>query len=199
VLWALDLPEARRPAAPLAPVQLAEVGADPELRAQLAAAMGPDGGLVAGRFERGCRCLAAWAGGRVVAYAWLSTGPEWVGELGCWIRPGASEAYVWNCVTAPPYRRQRLYTALLGEAAGGLCGEGLVRLWVVTLEDVPHAGRGVATAGFRPALSLSAICFGALQLLETSPARGADRELSSQARRVVVGRRVGRRPAPVVH
>jgi hypothetical protein len=161
--------------------------------------MGPDGELVAGRFERGCRCLAAWTGGRVIAYAWLSTGPEWVGELSCRIRPGPAEAYVWNCVTAPPYRRQRLYTALLGEAAGYFCQEGLTRLWVVTLDDVPYAGRGVAAAGFKPALTLSARRFGTMQLFWASAPLGADRALSSSARRVVGGLRLGRRPGPVVH
>ena len=175
------------------------MGADPGRRAELVAAMGHDGDRAVARFERGCRCLAAWTGGRVVAYAWLSMGPEWVGELGCRIRPGPGEAYVWNCVTAPPYRHQRLYTALLGEAAGRLCQEGLTRLWVVTLAEVPHASRGVMAAGFRAALSLSARRLGGLHLLWATAEAGADRALAASARRVAGGPHLGRRPKPVVH
>src|SRR4029077_20283925 len=49
--------------------------------AQLAEAMGAEGDLVAARLSRGCRCFGAWAGDELLGYAWLSTGPEWIGEV----------------------------------------------------------------------------------------------------------------------
>ena len=166
----------------------------------LVAAMGTDGGLAAGRAARGTRCFAARVAGEMVAYAWVSTGAEWIGEIEAAIRLPPGEAYVWNCVTLPPYRRRRLYTALLGVVAGTLRAEGMGRLWVATLVTVPYAGRGVAAAGFRPVLRVLCVRACGLRLLWSRADRRAGGALAGAARRALGrGTRLDRRPARTAH
>ncbi|MDQ6741776.1 MAG: GNAT family N-acetyltransferase, partial [Candidatus Dormibacteraeota bacterium] len=83
--------------------------AGPGTVAEVVAVMGAEGDLVLARLARGCRCLAVRSGGEVAGYGWLSTGPEWIGELGLEIRPAPGEIYVWNCVTLPAHRRRGLF------------------------------------------------------------------------------------------
>jgi len=195
-LWAIDPRQAPPAPAPRLPAGLGEIGAP--LAGPLVRAMGPDGGMVAARLARGCRCFAARLDGEVVAFAWVSTGTEWIGEIGATIRLPAGEAYVWNCVTLPGHRRQRLYTALLGAVTAALRHEGASRLWVATLLDLPHAGRGVATAGFRPALTVTCLSAAGVRVRWAAAGRGAGRELVSAGRRALGGRLLagaaGRRP-----
>jgi hypothetical protein len=196
VLWSLDARGAPAPASPRLAAELVEIGAGPEL----AAAMGRDARLAAGRFVRGCRCFAARVEGGIAAYAWVSTGSEWIGEIDSPIQLSPAEAYVWNCVTLPPYRRRRLYTALLGLVAARLGAEGVRRVWVATLVSLPHAGRGVATAGFRPAAHAVCLRVAWLRLLWLVAVRQAEPELAASARRVLGGRlRVGCRAGATVH
>ena len=106
--------------------------------------MGPEGDLVAARLARGCRCFAVWMDGQVAGYGWLSTGPEWIGELGLEIRPPVGEAYIWNCVTLPAHRLRGKDLRLLllqrdAEHLGGLValGHGVsVLLGVLHLDAV---------------------------------------------------------------
>lgn len=196
MLWALDPRTAPVPASPRVAADLGETGAGPGL----AAAMGRDAALVAGRLARGCRCFAARVGGDVAAYAWVSTGAEWIGEIESPIQLAPGEAYVWNCVTLGPHRRRRLYTALLGVVSATLGAEGVRRIWVATLASLPHAGRGVASAGFRPALRVLFLCVDGLNLLWVTPEPEAGPEVVALAHRALGRRlRVGRRPHPIVH
>jgi hypothetical protein len=112
--------------------------------------MGAEGELVALRLERGCRCFAAFAADGLIAYGWLSAGPEWIGELGLQITPGRGEAYVWNCVTLAPHRRRGVFRGLLTAIARGRGEEGLRRLWIGSVE--PSADQAVIDAGFAPVL-----------------------------------------------
>lgn len=184
VLWALDLGSAPPTVSPRVAAELSEIGADPGL----VAAMGHEGRLVAGRVKRGCRCFAARVGGEIAAYAWVSVGDEWIGEIQSSIRLSAGDAYVWNCVTLSHHRRCRLYTALLGVVAATLAAEGMRRLWVATLVSLPHAGRGVAAAGFSPVLRAVTFRAGGVMLLWLAGDRRVRPELTASARRSLGGR-----------
>lgn len=144
----------------------------------LASAMGAEGDLVQLRFARGCRCFAAWRGPQVIAYGWLSEGPEWIGELELEIRPGPGEAYVWNCVTLPAHRREGLFRALLLHIAGECSQEGLTRLWLGGLGDEP-ASKALPEAGFAPVLDFELDQLPEVRRLGVSASDGADPALIS--------------------
>lgn len=166
------------PGPPPAGVAVREVrgGAD---AAAVAAAMGPERELVALRLARGCRCFAAFQSGRVAAYGWLSSTPEWIGEMSLRIRPGPREAYVWNCVTLPEHRLRGLFRSLLTAVVAAGREERLVRLWIGSLEGT--AERAAEQAGFVRALSLSARWWGPVRLVEARPAPGAPPDLAAAA------------------
>lgn len=139
--------------------------------------MGPDGDLVGPRYARGCRCFAVMLDGAVAGYAWLSTGPEWIGELQLEIRPSKAEGYIWNCVTAPEHRRKGVFRSLvagIAQAAGGL---GVRRLWIGSV-DIP-AEKVLGPLGFRPAARIHTFRF--LGLYVT----GGTTILDPDARRVI--------------
>ena len=115
--------------------------------------MGHEGDLVATRLARGCRCFAAWRDDAVAGYAWLSGGPEWIGEVGLEIQPGPGEAYIWNCVTLPPYRRQGVFRDLVAHLCEVAEGEGLSRLWIGGLEGTAEAA--LPPLGFQQELRIS--------------------------------------------
>jgi GNAT superfamily N-acetyltransferase len=144
----------------------------------LAAAMGVEGDLVQLRFARGCRCFAAWRGTQVIAYGWLSEGPEWIGELELEIRPGPGEAYVWNCVTLPAQRRTGLFRALLLQIAGECRREGLSRLWLGGLAAEP-ASKALPEAGFTPILDFELDQLQDVRRLGIGASEGADPALVS--------------------
>ena len=115
----------------------------------VAAAMAEEGDLVALRLARGCRCFAAWEGDRVIGYGWLTSGPEWIGEVALEITPGPGEAYIWNCVTLPEHRRQGVFRGLLAS----ICAEaGATRLWIASLPDSAEAA--LPPLGFKPVVRL---------------------------------------------
>ena len=152
-----------------------EIKAD-RLRA-IAEAMGGDGDRAAARFARGCRCFAIeQPGGQIAAYGWLSTGREWIGELGLEIAPGPGEGYVWNCFTLEDHRRQGHYRRLL-EGFVGL--PDLRRLWIGSIDD--PAEKADADAGFAPVLHFEVRSGLGMRVLRARPAPGADRDLVSAA------------------
>lgn len=130
--------------------------------------MGADGDRAAGRFARGCRCFAIEKEGRIVAYGWLSTGREWIGELSAWITPSPGEGYVWNCFTVEAHRRLGHYRSLL---SGFVSLPGLQRLWIGSVED--PADKADADAGFRPVLHFRSTRIGPLRRLRAEAAPGA--------------------------
>jgi len=148
--------------------------------------MGREGDLVAERLARGCRCFGAWLGREVVAYGWLSTRAEWIGELGLEIQPGTGEAYVWNCVTLPAHRNKGIFRTLLLSIAGQARKEGLVRLWI---GSIGHVGeKAVAEGGFHPVLSIDVVSLSWLRRVTVRAAQGADPGSVAAARRVLAGR-----------
>lgn len=130
--------------------------ARPEASALLAGAMGlTDAFEVTSRFDEGRRCFVAWVEGAIASYGWVSQSAQSIGELERSIRLSADEAYIWDCATLPPYRGQRLYTALLGHIVTTLCHEGIRRLWIGASVKNIYSIRGFASAGFRPVLDLT--------------------------------------------
>ncbi len=133
-LWAMDLDGAGpTPAASPTAATFGEVPRD-EADA-LAAAMGPtDPGAAQRRLTDGRRCFAAWVAGEIAAYGWVSQGEESVGELERAFRLQPDAAYIWDCVTLPPFRRRGLYRGLL--------------------RHIPSIV-GFANAGFQPVINLT--------------------------------------------
>jgi GNAT superfamily N-acetyltransferase len=130
----------------LFPLEVKEV--DPTTAPLITAAMGSEGDLVAARLARGCRCFGAWLGGELVGYGWLSTRPEWIGEIELEIAPGAREAYVWNCVTLGPHRRKGVFGGLVTSLVAQAREEGLARLWIGSAGNL--ADHAIERAGFVP-------------------------------------------------
>lgn len=120
--------------------------------AAVTAAMGREGDLVALRLRRGCRCFAAWEGEAVLGYGWLSTGPEWIGEVGLELTPGPGEAYIWNCVTLPAHRFRGVFRGLVTGICEQARREGLRRLWIASLRGTAEAA--LRPPGFQPALRI---------------------------------------------
>lgn len=106
------------------------------------------------RVEGRRRCFAACAGEDIAAYGWVSQSDEWIGEQERCIRISSEEAYIWDCVTLPDYRRQRLYSALLSHMLSVLKREGTQRVWIGTALKNRPSIKGFANAGFRPVLDL---------------------------------------------
>jgi GNAT superfamily N-acetyltransferase len=159
--------------------------------ADLAAAMGEEGDLVALRLARGCRCFALRLDGEIASYGWLSSGPEWIGEVGLEIGPGAGEDYVWNCVTLPGLRLRGFFRALLLFVVEQARTEGRSRLWIASLADGPVSA--IAGAGFAPVLAIGVVDRPGRRELTARAASAADPELLKSARRAL---RLGDRPLP---
>jgi GNAT superfamily N-acetyltransferase len=120
---------------------------------ELMQAMGlDDPAIMLQRFARGRHCYAAMVDGKLAAYGWVTFDEEAIGELGLRFRLKAGEAYIWDCATLPAYRRQHLYTALLSYIASELRASGLCRLWIGADMDNLASQKGMALAGFQPAI-----------------------------------------------
>jgi GNAT superfamily N-acetyltransferase len=149
----------------------------------LIAAMGDEGDRVAPRFARGCQAFTVLEGGEVVSYGWVSTGPEWVGEVGGEITPAAGEAYVWNCLTLPEHRRRGHYRALLEGIVAHARRDGIARLWIGSIED--PAEKADADVGFVTVLNIEVRRLAGLRWVRIRPAPSADPNLVDAARRRV--------------
>ena len=142
--------------------------------------MGPEGDLVAARLARGCRCFAVWMDGQVAGYGWLSTGPEWIGELQLEITPGSAEGYIWNCVTVDAHRRKGIFRSLLIGISEIARRDGLKRLWIGSVA-IP-AEKAVGSSGFQPALHFTTVTVGGLHAMRMT---ARDPRLSLDAGRVL--------------
>ena len=152
-MWLLEPDDAPAAIAPLLPAIFAPAGPDDTDR--LTAAMGlPDSEEVRRRFATGRRCYAAKCAGALAAFGWVSLDREAVGELGLVIQLPPGDAYVWDCATAPAYRRHHLYTALLAYIAGALRADGRRRIWIGAAPDNTASHAGIMRAGFQPVADL---------------------------------------------
>jgi GNAT superfamily N-acetyltransferase len=155
----------------------------------VASVMGPEGHLVATRFARGCRCFGARVGGELVAYGWLSTANEWIGEVELEIRPGSNEGYIWNCATRPEHRRKGYFRAIVKAITAQARTEGLTRLWIGS-EQIP-AAKAIAQAGFAPSILFTSVWLSGMRWLRVRPADSVDPGLLMAAREVLS---IGGRP-----
>jgi hypothetical protein len=134
--------------------------------------------VVRSRFEGGARCFGAWVEGRLAAYGWASAGREWIGEMGRDFHIPPGEIYIWDCLTLPEYRRNRLYSALLSSMAGGFRGEGARRIWIGSnIENRPSI-RGFNNAGFRPAAEVISVRIALFRGLKSVLLAGSSPELA---------------------
>lgn len=154
--------------------------------AVLRTAMAPDGELVDLRLARGCRAFAVFAGSEVAAFGWLSTGSEWIGEVGLEIRLHEGEAYAWNCVTLPAHRHRGYFRGLLDTVVGTARAEGLRRLWIGAVDG--GAISAVVGAGFTPVLDLATTTVGGVRWIATRPAVDAEPALLAAALSALGGR-----------
>lgn len=174
-------------------VAFREVG--PAATAQLASAMGlaaPE--EVAGRLRSGRRCFALWSADQIVAYGWVTRGPERVGELERTFQVAEDEAYIWDCATVARYRGQRCYSFLLSQIVARLGDEGIVRIWIGASRQNQHSIRGFENAGFSWVLDLTYRRLHRLTLLRFFQAPAAPPGLLAAAYRVILDpaeRRVG--------
>jgi hypothetical protein len=149
----------------------------------LDAAMGREASLVRPRFARGVRCFAVMVDGSIAGYGWLSTQPEWIGELQLEINPGPGNGYIWNCATVVEQRRKGIFRALLVGISNLALADGLRRLWIGSVA-IP-AERAVGPSGFRPALHFSTWRIGRAHILIVRAASDADLQMILDARRVL--------------
>ena len=142
-----------------------------------------DGYVADARMARGCRCFVARLGDEVVAFGWLATGTEWIGELELEITPERDAAYIWNCATHPAHRRKGFFRSLVTGIAAQAQREGLNRLWIGTL-DIP-AAKGVADVGFVPAMRFTSVWMYGVRWLRARSADSVDPDLVMSARQVL--------------
>jgi GNAT superfamily N-acetyltransferase len=145
--------------------------------------MGAEGDLAAARLARGCRCFAAWLGAAIVGYGWLSTKAEWVGELELEIAPDPGDAYLWNCVTLTPHRRQGVFRSLVASVVTEGRQEGSRRIWIATLDNL--AENAVVRAGFFPVIRFATTSRVGFRWLKITPVQGVDRDLMAAALRAI--------------
>jgi GNAT superfamily N-acetyltransferase len=88
----------------------------------------------------------AWLDAHPVAYGWVAREQASVGELGQTLRLDARTRYLWDFVTLPAWRGQRIYQRLLH---GILEQEGSAeQFWIIHAPENRASGRGIRRAGF---------------------------------------------------
>jgi ribosomal protein S18 acetylase RimI-like enzyme len=134
------------------------------------------------RLRSGARAFAAWVDGSIACFGWVSSGSERIGELERHIRLPAGEAYVWDCLTLPAYRRLGLYTSLLTHIGRTLQAEGFRRLWIGSALANQPSIRGFEAAGFRPVLRVVYVRVGTFSLFAARRFPPAPHDRSAAAR-----------------
>jgi hypothetical protein len=187
-IWVLNLDEPAPVVTPLVVASFRRAGI--ESARIVGTAMGGDiTDEVLSRFKTGRRCYSAWVDGALASYGWVSNNEEFVGELHLrlWLLPG--EAYIWDCATVPIFRRQSLYSALLGYILQELRGENLCRVWIGADMDNAASQRGIARAGFHHVADLVVEQVLPLRMAWVQGRPGVSEKLVAEARRVFLGDR----------
>jgi len=110
-----------------------------------------------------------WVGNEIGGYGWLSTSPEWVGEIGAELQLRPGDGYIWNCFTVPQHRRKGIFRSLLIGIPRIAREEGLRRLWIGTVA-IP-AEKVVGPSGFTPVISWAGFAFAGATCGRRAPAR----------------------------
>ena len=129
--------------------------------------MGREGDLVPARLARGCLCFAVWIEGALGGFGWLSTGPEWIGEIQLEIKPREREAYIWNCVTIDEHRRKGVFRSVVIGISLAARRLGARRIWIGSVA-IP-AEKALGPLGFRPGLRFYTVEFGGLHVMRAFP------------------------------
>jgi ribosomal protein S18 acetylase RimI-like enzyme len=141
------------------------------------------------RFERGLSCYIAWVGGNLAAYGWVSFDEEHVGELNLRIRLAPGEAYIWDCVTLPEFRKNHLYSALLSYIVKELRADNYCRVWIGADLDNLASQRGIERAGFKSVADLVVARVFAMRQVWALSKPGVPDALVAEARRVFLNSR----------
>jgi Acetyltransferase (GNAT) family len=187
-IWASTLNDPPPVITPLLPVTFRQVG--PESAPSLAEAMaGMTPEAIMKRLEAGRQCYIASVGNDVAAYAWVSFDEEYVSEFNLRIRLLPGEAYIWNCLTLPGFREQRLYSGLLAYISSQLRTQEVCRIWICTdLENVPSQ-RGIERAGFHHVADLIVSRVLAMRFVYVQGQPEVPDSLVSETRRVFLDNR----------
>ena len=152
-IWLFDLDHSIPDVNPGIPVSFSRVNL--ESITKLAALIGENSSTdILKRFESGRRCYVAQVNEQFAAYGWVSFEEEFVGELSLHLKLLPGEAYIWDCVTLPAFRRNHLYSALLRHMLVDLRAEPLHRVWIGADLDNTPSQRGIARAGFKAVADL---------------------------------------------
>ena len=188
VIWALDLDKPTPHITPRIPATFRRVRQE-SLRALIEAMGGNASADILNRFETGRRCYAAWVEGKLAAYGWVSFDEEYIGELKLRLKLVPGEAYIWDCVTLPAFRRNYLYSALLTYILKELRAENLCRVWIGADLDNVASQRGIARAGFMAVADLEIARVLALRLVWVQGRPDVSENLVAEARRVFLNNR----------
>ena len=164
----------------------------PEEAFTLAQAMEGDETAPLHRFTRGRRCYAASTGDMLIAYGWVTLeDKEEIGELGLHVHLEKGEAYIWDCVTLPAYRGQRLYPALLTYIIDVLRSEGFTRIWIGADTDNVASQSGMILVGFQPIADIVRDDAPTSHRLWLRGRPGVTEHLVTEARRLLFGTHQG--------
>jgi GNAT superfamily N-acetyltransferase len=141
------------------------------------------------RFAAGKRCYTGTVEGTLATFGWVTFDEELIGELRLRIRLSPGEAYIWNCVTLPAYRGQRLYPALLWHMINDLREEGIKRIWIGADADNLPSQTGIALCGFQPIIDMVLDRALAIRMIWARGCPGAPPQLVEEARRKLFGNR----------
>ncbi len=187
-IWSLDLEEDVPFVFPHVYADFEQLSAD--AASELAAIMdGATTSEILGRFKSGRRCYAVRVGGKLAAYGWVSFDEELVGELRLRLRLLPGEAYIWDCATAPQFRRQGLYSALLSYILSDLRFGQFKRAWIGANLDNEPSQRGIARAGFHHVANLEVERVLGMRMVWVEGWPGVPEALVDEARRVFLGDR----------
>ena len=100
------------------------------------------------RFETGRHCYGAWVEGQPAAFGWVSYEDEAIGELNLRIKLLPGEVYIWDCATAPQFRGNGLYGALLAYLLEELREQKICRVWIGADLNNVASQKWIARAGF---------------------------------------------------
>ncbi len=171
-------------------VPRSEVGfaqVEPADFADLAEATGsPSPEVIQRRFKGDRRCYYLASSTEITCYGWVSFGSEYVGELERTFHLQDEEAYIWDCLTMPAWRGQRMYTALLSHILFQLYEEGVPRIWIgASRQNLPSI-KGIASAGFQHVLDLGYMRLFGLTLLRFRLSPEIPDRLSQAAYRILL-------------
>jgi ribosomal protein S18 acetylase RimI-like enzyme len=155
--------------------------------AEIAEASGGEPAAIRRRLVSGRWCFLGRVQGTPAASGWVSFGTEEIGEQGLRASLAPGEAYVWDCVTAPAFRRRGLYTALLRHIVGALRAENLCRAWIGSDAANEPSLKGLARAGFRQVLTLYTFTRDGQHHYKLAAQPGVPPGLLAEAQRVLLG------------